>query len=65
MNLNPSSVPERVFKRPLSWASLDQLEFMRDEMTVELEKVHSSVRSEAAKRNGFFDVDKEIQWRMK
>lgn len=65
MNTNPKTVPERLFKKPMTWASFEQLEQMRDEMQQELGMVDARVRDKAAKRNGHTDINREITERLK
>ncbi len=65
MNTNPHTVPLRTFIRPMSWATFEQLEHMLVELTEELEQVHQSVMDSAARRNGYVEVQREINWRLK
>lgn len=65
MNTNPLTVPLRTFIRPMSWATLQQLEQMLVELAEELEQVHESVIPAASRRNGYVEVEREIKWRLK
>ncbi|WP_035527460.1 hypothetical protein [Haliea salexigens] len=65
MNTNPLTVQRRTFIRPMRWATLEQLEYMLAELAEELEQVHESVIGAAARRNGYVEVQREINWRLR
>jgi ribosomal protein L15E len=63
MNCNYKTVPYRPFYG-LSWASMEQLVYMLEEIEPELKRVHRSVVSLAARRNGYAAIEREIALRL-
>tara|TARA_R110002020_G_scaffold253083_1_gene466839 strand:- start:62 stop:376 length:315 start_codon:yes stop_codon:yes gene_type:complete len=55
----------RTFKKPMDWATDYQLEVMSRELLEELGDLHETEFKEAAKRNGYESIDREIRWRGK